>query len=583
MERKLAAILSADVKDYSRLMGEDEAATIGTLTAYREVMTTLIQQHRGRVVDAPGDNLLAEFASAVDAVQGALAIQRELSIRNAALPEHRKMEYRIGINVGDIVVDGERIYGDGVNIAARMESLAEGGGLCISGTVYDQIENKLALTYTSLRVQRVKNITKPVRVYRVETEPEPAGPTGNASGSEALDVCATSLRSAMPQGQHAGMWAFACHRDRPWLRRPFRLHRRGALALLTILVAILAVTYASTALIPRHPPAVTSRVASPAFQQSMLRSGPPSVPPRADTHRSFETPLAQRQPGTLMDKNGRLVGTYTASHALVVGFSNYTNGWTPLPGVKGDVKAVAQALEKHGFHVVVVMDPTVAELEEAHRDFIGKYGFVSDNRLLFYYAGSGYTAKPAYALNNQHDWMGYLVTRDAPLPTVDPEGFRRHALSMERFASLAREMQAKHVLFMFDTCFSGAIAFALAGPRLDARPDPTEAEVTAQTTEPVRQFIAAGTAEQKASDVSLFRRLFVEALEGDPEADRNGDGYVTGSELGQFLQEKMTIASHGTQTPQYGKMSDPRLNRGEFVFIPFHTGAPPAIATRPAE
>src|SRR5207249_5231943 len=109
--RKLAAILSADVKGYSRLMGEDEIATIRTLTAYREVMTTLIQRHRGRVVDSPGDNLLAEFASAVDAVQCALEIQRELKARNAALPSERKMEFRIGLNVGDVVVEGDRIYG----------------------------------------------------------------------------------------------------------------------------------------------------------------------------------------------------------------------------------------------------------------------------------------------------------------------------------------------------------------------------------------------------------------------------------------------------------------------------------------
>src|SRR6201993_5261614 len=149
MERKLAAILSADVKGYSRLMGEDEEATIRTLTAYRQVMTTLIQQHRGRVVDSPGDNLLAEFASAVDAVLGAVEIQRELKVKNAELPDARKMEYRIGINVGDVVVEGDRLYGDGVNIAARLESLAEPGGLCISGTVYDQIKNKLTLEYNS--------------------------------------------------------------------------------------------------------------------------------------------------------------------------------------------------------------------------------------------------------------------------------------------------------------------------------------------------------------------------------------------------------------------------------------------------
>ncbi|TMA57929.1 MAG: adenylate/guanylate cyclase domain-containing protein, partial [Deltaproteobacteria bacterium] len=148
--RKLAAILSADVKGYSRLMGEDEIATIRTLTAYRAVMATLIQRHRGRVVDSPGDNLLAEFASVLDAVQCAVEIQQELKLRNADLPAPRKMEFRIGINLGDVIVEGERIYGEGVNIAARLEGLAEAGGICISGTVYDQIENKLALGYKYL-------------------------------------------------------------------------------------------------------------------------------------------------------------------------------------------------------------------------------------------------------------------------------------------------------------------------------------------------------------------------------------------------------------------------------------------------
>src|SRR5262245_50267090 len=136
MERKLTAILSADVKGYSRLMGEDEEATIRTLTAYREVMTALIQQHRGRVVDSPGDNLLAEFASVVDAVRCAVEVQQDLKVRNGELPAERQMEFRIGINVGDVVVEGEKIYGDGVNIAARLEGLAEPGGICISGTVH---------------------------------------------------------------------------------------------------------------------------------------------------------------------------------------------------------------------------------------------------------------------------------------------------------------------------------------------------------------------------------------------------------------------------------------------------------------
>jgi adenylate cyclase len=172
--RKLIAILSADVEGYSRLMGEDEDATIRTLTAYRELMSTLIQKHHGRVVDSPGDNLLAEFLSVVDAVRCAVEIQEELRVRNAELPENRRMVFRIGINLGDVVEEGERIYGDGVNITARVEGLAEGGGICISGTVYDSIKNKLSLGYDSLGEHTVKNIKEPVRVYRMRVGPDAA-------------------------------------------------------------------------------------------------------------------------------------------------------------------------------------------------------------------------------------------------------------------------------------------------------------------------------------------------------------------------------------------------------------------------
>jgi adenylate cyclase len=133
-KRKLTAILSADVTGYSRLMAEDEASTVKTLTDYREVMSELIKQHRGRVVDSPGDNLLAEFSSVVDAVQCAVAVQKELETRNADLDESRRMQFRIGINLGDVIQEEERIYGDGVNIAARLEGLANPGGICISKT-----------------------------------------------------------------------------------------------------------------------------------------------------------------------------------------------------------------------------------------------------------------------------------------------------------------------------------------------------------------------------------------------------------------------------------------------------------------
>ena len=175
-KRKLAAILSADVKGYSLLMSEDEVETIQTLTAYRGLMAKLIQQHQGRVVDCPGDNLLAEFGSVVDSVQCAVEIQQELKAKNAKLPESRKMEFRIGINLGDVIVSGEQIYGAGVNIAARIEGLAEGGSIAISGTVYDQVKNKLSLVYEYLGEQDVKNISEPVRVYRIRLETDAAVP-----------------------------------------------------------------------------------------------------------------------------------------------------------------------------------------------------------------------------------------------------------------------------------------------------------------------------------------------------------------------------------------------------------------------
>jgi TolB-like protein/class 3 adenylate cyclase/Tfp pilus assembly protein PilF len=170
-KRKLAAILSADVEGYSRLMDDDEEATVRTLTAYRNAITNLTQQFRGRVVDSPGDNILAEFSSVVDAVNCAVEIQRDLAERNADLPYNRKMEFRIGVNLGDIIEEDGRIYGDGVNIAARVESLTEAGGICISGRAHDQVENKLGLEYEDLGKHDVKNISRPIQVYRVLSYP----------------------------------------------------------------------------------------------------------------------------------------------------------------------------------------------------------------------------------------------------------------------------------------------------------------------------------------------------------------------------------------------------------------------------
>ena len=175
--RKLRAILSADVQGYSRLMGDDEVATVKTITEYREIFSSIVTQHNGRVVDSPGDNILSEFASVVDAVQCAVEIQNVLKSKNEELPENRRMIFRIGVNLGDVIQEGDRIYGDGVNIAARIESLAEGGGICISGTAYDHIKNKLALGYNYLGEHSVKNISEPVRVYKVPMGPEDVGKT----------------------------------------------------------------------------------------------------------------------------------------------------------------------------------------------------------------------------------------------------------------------------------------------------------------------------------------------------------------------------------------------------------------------
>jgi adenylate cyclase len=207
MARKLIAILSADVEGYSRLMGDDEAATVRTITEYREAIASTVTRHGGRVVDAPGDNVLAEFSSVVDAVQGAVEIQRELRRRNADLPPARRMQFRIGINLGDVILEGPRLYGDGVNIAARLEGLAEGGGICLSGTAYDHVEGKLPFGYDFLGEQTMKNIARPVRVYRLRLEPRPSpAPLLRTRGADRRLVSTVAGTIALLVLVSAGVW-----------------------------------------------------------------------------------------------------------------------------------------------------------------------------------------------------------------------------------------------------------------------------------------------------------------------------------------------------------------------------------------
>jgi adenylate cyclase len=170
VERKLAAIFAADVAGYSALMGRDEVGTLRTLTAYRVIIDRLIASHRGRIFNTAGDSLVADFASAVDVVQCAIEVQQAITKENADRPAGEQMRFRIGIHVGETMVQGDNLFGDAVNIAARLEGLAEPGGICISGTVQDQIGTKLPAEFIDLGPQQVKNITQPIRAYRIGGE-----------------------------------------------------------------------------------------------------------------------------------------------------------------------------------------------------------------------------------------------------------------------------------------------------------------------------------------------------------------------------------------------------------------------------
>jgi class 3 adenylate cyclase/pimeloyl-ACP methyl ester carboxylesterase len=190
-ERRLAAILATDVVGYSRLMGGDEEGTLAALKFLREsLIDPKIAEHRGRIVKTMGDGALVEFASAVDAVRCAIDIQRAMIERNAEIPEDRRIELRIGINVGDIIIEGEDIYGDGVNIAARLEGIAEAGGICISRQAFDQIEGKLQLAYRQMGPQNLKNITKPIEVFSVEVD-ETEGTPAQLKSSQEIKYCRT--------------------------------------------------------------------------------------------------------------------------------------------------------------------------------------------------------------------------------------------------------------------------------------------------------------------------------------------------------------------------------------------------------
>lgn len=261
--------------------------------------------------------------------------------------------------------------------------------------------------------------------------------------------------------------------------------------------------------------------------------------------------------------------TGRTNYALVIGIGRYTAGWTRLPGVAKDVAAVKKALEEHGFYVESVMDPDAAYLQQSLEDFIKKHGDQKNHRLLFYIAGHGYSEPSPYGGPD----LGYIVPADAPMPQRDPSGFRQLALSMQRIEEYALKIHAGQALFLFDSCFSGAL-FALTDPR---RTIPRS--IVTEASRPVRQFITSGSANERVPDKSIFREQFLAALSG--AADRNGDGGVTGTELGAFFQEHIPKLSGNAQHPQYGTIRYAFLSQGDFVFAVL-PGAGPAVAGTPA-
>ena len=213
-ERRLAAILSADVVGYSRLMGADESGTLAQLKTHRkELLDPKIAEHVGRIVKTTGDGILVEFGSVVDAVACAVEVQRAMASHNENVPQDLRVEYRIGINLGDVIVEGDDIYGDGVNIAARLEGLAEPGGICISRSARDQVRDKVPLDLEDLGEHEVKNIARPVRIFRVVVAPEPAKPvTSKAKKSSKTWTLAAGGAAIAVVVVAAGLLAWV----RPW-------------------------------------------------------------------------------------------------------------------------------------------------------------------------------------------------------------------------------------------------------------------------------------------------------------------------------------------------------------------------------
>ena len=259
--------------------------------------------------------------------------------------------------------------------------------------------------------------------------------------------------------------------------------------------------------------------------------------------------LATTRGVSVVSKHGQNLYLYKDYHALVIGISNYEK-WPRLPNAVNDAKEVAGKLKEFGFEVKLVLDPTSREIKTVLSELVYKMGREENRALLFYYAGHGETETLADKTK-----MGYIIPRDCPLLEKDPMGFTTHAISMRDIESVSMRIRAKHVIMLFDSCFSGSL-FSL----VRAVPH----DITEKSTLPVRQYITAGREDEQVPDKSMFKRCFLIGLDGD--ADLTGDGYITGSELGMYLSDKVINYTHRRQHPQYGKINNPDLDRGDFIF-----------------
>ncbi|MDZ7697895.1 MAG: caspase family protein [Deltaproteobacteria bacterium] len=256
----------------------------------------------------------------------------------------------------------------------------------------------------------------------------------------------------------------------------------------------------------------------------------------------------------IISKGGDDLFLYQDYQALVVGISDYEK-WPDLPYAVSDAREVAGALEALGFQVTMILNPTSAELKTALSTMTYRMGREKNRAVLFYYAGHGATETMADGTK-----MGYIIPRDCPVLGKDPIGFVTHAVSMQDIESISLRMRAKHVLMLFDSCFSGAL-FAL----VRAVPH----DITEKSTLPVRQYITAGREDEAVPDRSMFKRCFLIGLNG--HADMTGDGYITGSEMGMYLADNVVNYTKRQQHPQYGKINNPDLDQGDFIFIPKKT------------